>query len=481
MIRFFHIALVLLLPVVAAAVSLPELIPFRKGDKWGYADSTKKIIVPCRFTKVTQLERGYGLVFNGEKYGFVDSTGRLFHEAEFGFSPDHCSYSFEGNFLRVTKNGKSGTVDRQGNWRVEPVYDHLEFMGKGLLRAVRDEKQGLVDTAGKVIVALAYDDVRTAYRGLYVVSKNRKYGIIDGTGKVVTPFRYDWTGVFHEGMMTVFSTKGEENNVLGGFVDSTGKEVVPCMYESCGDFSNGRAVVGNNFKYGYIDKKGKLVIPLQYRCAGSFSCGLASAGLDGKYGYIDTTGKLVAPMVYKTMHNTCGEEFRNGTVAVMRDWKWTVLDTSGQEIIPPGYSNIYLDHKSRYVYFEENEKQGIMTVDRRVVIPAIYAACSYHEGIFVLYLERDGRFFYLSENGDTLSGKIYDRGDNTSYFTVPHFNEGRGLIIENGKAGFIDSTGRVVVPCKYDSAWVFRDGISLVESAGKAGYVDRYGMEYWEE
>lgn len=462
--------------------ALPELIPFRKGDKWGYVDSTKKIIVPCRFTKVTQQERGYGLVFNGDKYGFVDSTGRIFHEAEFDFDINHYSSVFEGNFLRVMKNGKCGLVDGRGKWRVNPQYESLAFMEDGRLRAELDGKKGIIDTAGKVLITLSYDYILATRNGNYIAGKAGKYGMIDKNQNIITPFRYDWIRTFSEGMVTVCIVQRDApgESVLFGYVDSSGKEVAPCIYTAAGDFHNGRAVVGKDFKYGYIDNTGKLVIPLNYDCAKNFSGGMASVGIDGKYGYINTSGKLVVPMVYKTMHNTCGEEFRNGTVTVMRDWQWAIVDTTGKEIIPPSYSGIYWDHRSRYLQFEKDEKSGMMTIDQEIVIPPFYEQCRFEEGIFVL-TEPRGRFFYRSTNGDTLSGKIYDRGDNVPYFTVPHFHEGRGLIIENDKAGFIDSTGRVVIPCKYDSAWVFRDGISLVESAGKPGYVDRYGREYWED
>jgi hypothetical protein len=47
----------------------------------------------------------------------------------------------------------------------------------------------------------------------------------------------------------------------------------------------------------------------------------------------------------------------------------------------------------------------------------------------------------------------------------------------NSKWGFVDKTGREVIPCKYDEAEDFSDGLARVQLNGKKGYVDRTGQE----
>ncbi|MDR1170352.1 MAG: WG repeat-containing protein [Prevotellaceae bacterium] len=47
----------------------------------------------------------------------------------------------------------------------------------------------------------------------------------------------------------------------------------------------------------------------------------------------------------------------------------------------------------------------------------------------------------------------------------------------NGKYSFIDTTGREVVPCKYDYVWHFNEGLAAVKLNGKYGYIDRTGKE----
>ena len=53
------------------------LIPFRKGDKWGYSNQKKEVIVEPIFDMTYPLQEGMGLVVIDKMYGFVDSTGKL--------------------------------------------------------------------------------------------------------------------------------------------------------------------------------------------------------------------------------------------------------------------------------------------------------------------------------------------------------------------------------------------------------------------
>ena len=46
---------------------------------------------------------------------------------------------------------------------------------------------------------------------------------------------------------------------------------------------------------------------------------------------------------------------------------------------------------------------------------------------------------------------------------------------ENGKWGFTDSDGNVLIPFEYDEVSVFKDGLAAVEKDDKIGFIDKYG------
>jgi hypothetical protein len=55
------------------------------------------------------------------------------------------------------------------------------------------------------------------------------------------------------------------------------------------------------------------------------------------------------------------------------------------------------------------------------------------------------------------------------------FYEGLARVELNGKCGFLDKSGKVVIPLKYDEAWPFFEGLAKVELNGKCGFLDKSG------
>ena len=49
------------------------------------------------------------------------------------------------------------------------------------------------------------------------------------------------------------------------------------------------------------------------------------------------------------------------------------------------------------------------------------------------------------------------------------------FIRENGKFGFIDRTGKTVIPCIYENTWGFTEGLAGVKLEGKLGFIDKTG------
>lgn len=57
------------------------------------------------------------------------------------------------------------------------------------------------------------------------------------------------------------------------------------------------------------------------------------------------------------------------------------------------------------------------------------------------------------------------------------FYEGLARVLDdNGKYGFIDKTGQLVIPCKWESAWPFSEGLAVVQdNNGKWHKIDKTG------
>ncbi len=63
------------------------------------------------------------------------------------------------------------------------------------------------------------------------------------------------------------------------------------------------------------------------------------------------------------------------------------------------------------------------------------------------------------------------------YEDVKPFSESLAGVCKGGKWGYIDKLGKEIVPCKYDGAASFSEGLACVRKNGKRGYIDKLGKE----
>ncbi len=81
----------------------------------------------------------------------------------------------------------------------------------------------------------------------------------------------------------------------------------------------------------------------------------------------------------------------------------------------------------------------------------------------------NGKYGFADENGNIVIPLKYDYAKD--------FSEGLALVKLNGKWGYIDKNGNEVTSLKYDYAKDFYEGLAAVKLNGKWGYIDKNGNE----
>lgn len=276
---------------------------------------------------------------------------------------------------------------------------------------------------------------------------------------LVIPPRYDNASGFSEGLAPIMLDK------KWGFIDTAGNEVVPPKYDDAENFSEGLAKVGlgdyKTGKYGFIDKAGSEVVPLRYDNAVSFDHGLAAVMLDGKWGFIDQTGQEVAPCKYYTV---CA--FSDGLARVGmgdgEDGLWGFVDTTGREVIPCQFSRVgdkgddwRWSTADAHPFAEglaaawvpsdddgENiGKFGVIDKAGKVVVPfelEYDEAGKFRDGLMaVMQIDQAG---YRDAVGDAYQTVDEDEDDEDDEdYAITHY----------AKVGFMDTTGKQVIPLMY--------------------------------
>ena len=79
--------------------------------------------------------------------------------------------------------------------------------------------------------------------------------------------------------------------------------------------------------------------------------------------------------------------------------------------------------------------------------------------------EKNGKYGFVDENGNVVIDYIFDFADN--------FSEGLAAVRQEDSWGFIDTQGNTVIPFNYDGAWDFVDGLAPVFKDGLWGFIDK--------
>ena len=82
---------------------------------------------------------------------------------------------------------------------------------------------------------------------------------------------------------------------------------------------------------------------------------------------------------------------------------------------------------------------------------------------------REGKWGYIDKTGREVIP--------CKYGYALAFCEGLAIVWKSDKCGYIDNTGREVIPCQYDDAYNFHEGLAIVRKSGKYGFIDKTGRE----
>ncbi len=201
-------------------------------------------------------------------------------------------------------------------------------------------------------------------------------------------------------------------------------------------------------KWGYMNKEGRIVIKPQFEAAWDFTEGLARVQVGGLRGFIDPSGKMVIEPKY-----FIAWEFSEGLAAVM---------------VPTGWFDKSVN-KGYWIYIDKTGKIAVEPKGRELAI-----AESFHEGEACV-----GFIFNVHMRHSHMNTK----GEIRPFTNKPagRFSEGLAAFASaQGKYGYIDHTGREVIPYQYDAAGPFCGGLARVQANKKWVFIDKTGKQAFD-
>lgn len=478
--------------VVPAAV--PELIPFRQGNAWGYCDPTGELRIAADYDAALPFQNGRAVVF---------------------------------------RRGKAGLIDAQGQVIIALLYDNI-IMDRHL-RLRRGKRYALARTNGEMLTPFDYDQIFPERSGLFLVEDAGRFGMLDTAGQRVVPAQYDHVRVLRDRSGNYTDLIAVRDGEFIGLYDRCGNRISSPRYTRMDVFDNGFAVVQREYRFGMIDLEGREVIEAAYDNLHAVREGLAAAAVRGKWGFVDTQGREVVPFRFQAVKPS---GFFQGRAAVQYRDQWLFIDRKGEASLPwkgPYFSfgrmsdgmipaavldrggrvrYGYLDHKGEgaipFVYDQtfafregfavvgqlsrlrnsviERRRYGVLDRAGKVVVPLVlssateariirdslasYGSAHFREGDKYCRVDHRGR---ISDCQLPAEQKLMLRYAQTRCERSPLV-----AVAVAGRWGFCQRNGREVIPPKYHEVACFENGLAMVWPREGEGYffVDERGREY---
>lgn len=454
--KFFDISGVLLFEKaknVYTIIGCKEgMIKCKVNDKYGYLDLKGNEVIVTRYDDANDFVNGLARV--GKKsaatgntilYGFIDKKDKEIIPIKYP-SADLGPYQFGLIKAKDPETNRFGYYDKTGKWVLQPVYleaTNADYLG-GLWVKMTDGKFHYVNKAGKDFGTIDGKGSNYYFFGesgyaVYEDAEN-SYSLIDKIGNPIKIID-DCDGIY----AFVNGIAGYKCKSKGkyGFLDLNGNKIIGCDYDGFAAFSEGISKVDKKIdgkiKSGYIDGKGNIILPILYESVGNFGDGWGIIKKDSTYFFVDRNGNLRdAPRRYNELY-----DFRSGFARG----------------IIKGKNN----QPNTYYYINKELKEQFSLTCKE--------AYSFWDEVAVI--KRDKEYELLNKKGEVVR----------SLGTVDFMKfsvEGLLAIRNNGKWGFMNNRGEIVISPKYDSCDVFKYGFAKVKIGSKWGIIDRSGTQVIE-
>lgn len=239
------------------------------------------------------------------------------------------------------------------------------------------------------------------------------------------------------------------------FYNNSTKKLFKQKWDSVYMFNENVAWVKTVNKWGLIDTTEQYLYPIQLDEISYFIQNKARVKKDNHWFWINTKGALIEKDTFIIM--TCGGSQGYGSLCVGQYKK---------------------DNKYGLIINGYNQKTKTSTFD---TMPAIYDKLLGVYGTFIKTQINNKVGLTSTVTGKIITKHIYDviefnNTDTDGSVKALH------QVTKNGKIGFINQKGKLVISCKYKTATTFYNGLSFVSlENGISYYINHKGFEYYSK
>ena len=492
----------------------------RQGENYGVLNRNGDIVINAEYTNVIipNPTKPVFICYEGENTKVLNQNNETIYTEYSNIEPIRLKniaseLMYEKNILTYEQDGKTGLISIDGEILTDPIYESIEGLPykEGELLVRLEGKYGVINNKGNDLVPTEYDQITVdnyvteedGYKNAgYIVSNTTddgyRYGYMDIEGNLL--LNPEYTDI-------VRMNNAEDKDNIYLIVAQNGQyglykneeQVIPNEYQSIEyNGENNMLVLEKTKKYGVATIEGEIKIPVEFSQINSTGIYIYATNTDGNVQVFDTNGTEVSADSNINILNTENENYQikidntQGSV-------YSIIDKDGNQITKTNYSYIEYLYDDYFIVSISGGKLGVINANEEPLIEIKYDSIDNLEGTDYIITK-------LSENSTTqlynkeltqlceMSNAMIKTEENyikmynsteTRYFDLEGNEKQNKEVLpdnkiyaqsQNGKWGFVDASGNVIIDYIYDKATdldVY--GYAGIQLGGKWGVVNADG------
>ena len=368
---------------------------------------------------------------------------------------------YENNVLKVQKDGKYGLIDLTGKEILPCEYESITVVAgiKNSIKVQKDGKVGLVTSEGTTILEPIYTDIlkfgEDYKNGYIVVNADKKYGVVDYLGKQLLEAKYEKVEPIYGKDLFVITEAGKEK-----LINAAGEVQIESGFDSIKQilgYTTQGIVFKKADKCGVMNIKGEVIIANEYDDLKEIKDEIFIAKKADKYGVINIKNETKIDFIYSNIsYNSTAdlifaEDAEIKTSVIDNNFEVKLQGIVSEVNDEKGYLKIRVNDEYKYYNFkfEEKEAKDILATN------TLFSS------------KKDGKYGFVNAKGEVVVDYKYD--DATEQNEV-----GYAAIKKDGKWGSIDINGKVVIEPTYNL-----DNNYLIDFIGKWHIGQDINMNYY--
>lgn len=499
--------------VTSEEISYEYFAVYTLDEKVGVIDKNGNEIIKPIYSNIyipNQSKDVFICFKDDNNYSILDSKGKdIFtqYSSVYPITISDTTLEMEKNVLSYEEDGKYGLIDYSGKKLTNAIYDEVSSLKNkpGCIQVKKDGLYGVLDSNGNVIIDVKYNSVKgdeysseaDGYSKTgYIISEKTNsgiiYGYIDYNGKMIIEPKYEsitrCLEYEDDDIYLVFMQNGKKG------VMKNKKTIIKAKYQSINYYNVSNIfAVNRNGKYGFYNNSGDEILPVEYTdysIAGNY----IAVKKDDSMLLYDVHGNLVNTNNYKSIIETSNPSY---FIAKNENGYYSIISKDFQ--IEDNYTAVSYAFDNFFVYTTEDGKSGVLNVYTGDEINPEYDVIIVLDGAKALEARKGNQLDIYSENFEkilTMSDGIVEKVSD-DYFSIysdteMKYIDKKGNLVSNtevykdlniyayqtddGKWGFADKNGNIVVDCKYDIVTELNQyGFAGICQDGKWGVIDQNG------